>query len=98
MRLYILAGSSAGRKNHSTPRWGSYRTVLLAEKWKSGEVKKDGKPVEKLAYSVPDAAYALSLSADYIWKLIYSGQLKSVKIGKRRLIPAIALKEFFESR
>jgi excisionase family DNA binding protein len=56
----------------------------------------DERKVEKLAYSVPEAAYALSLSPDYVWKLIYSGQLRSAKVGKRRLIPAGALKELLE--
>ncbi|MFU0505857.1 excisionase family DNA-binding protein [Pseudaminobacter sp. NGMCC 1.201702] len=54
--------------------------------------------IEKLAYSVPEAAYALSLSIDYVWKLVAMGTIPSVKVGKRRLVPAAALKEFFESR
>jgi excisionase family DNA binding protein len=54
--------------------------------------------VEKLCYSVPEAAYALSLSPDYVWKLIYAGELRSVKVGKRRLIPVEVLKEFLKNR
>ena len=44
--------------------------------------------------SVPSAAKILSLSVDYIWKLVATGQLKSVKIGKRRLIKHSELVRF----
>lgn len=47
---------------------------------------------QKLAYSVPEAAAATSLSQPYLWQLIYSGKLRSMKVGKRRLIPAHALR------
>lgn len=36
--------------------------------------------------SVPNVARILSLSPDYVWKLVASGELPSVKIGKRRLV------------
>lgn len=48
----------------------------------------------KLAYSVPEAAEAVSLSKGYLWDLVLKGEIRSVKIGKRRLIPADALQEF----
>jgi excisionase family DNA binding protein len=48
--------------------------------------------------SVYDAAKHLSLSTDYIWKLIYSGDLKSLKIGKRRLIKITELDAFIKKR
>lgn len=44
--------------------------------------------------SVSAAAKILSLSVDYVWKLVASGQLKSVKIGKRRLIKHVELVRF----
>lgn len=44
--------------------------------------------------SVPGAAKILSLSVDYVWKLVAMGQLKSVKIGKRRLIKHSELVRF----
>ncbi|MER8845787.1 helix-turn-helix domain-containing protein [Mesorhizobium australicum] len=57
----------------------------------------DEKP-GKLAYSVPGAAEALSLSVDYVWKLVAMGELPSVKIGKRRLIEADKLRAFLKNR
>jgi excisionase family DNA binding protein len=48
--------------------------------------------------NVYDAAKYLSLSTDYIWKLIYSGDLKSLKVGKRRLIKTTELDAFIKRR
>ncbi len=59
---------------------------------------RDDRQLEKLAYGVPEAAQFCRLSKDYVWKLIHSGKLRSVKAGKRRLIPAVALKELLENR
>jgi excisionase family DNA binding protein len=61
-------------------------------------MKLSGSNPEKLAYSVPGAAEALSLSADYVWKLVAMGELRSVKIGKRRLITAEELRAFLTNR
>lgn len=47
--------------------------------------------------SVPGAAKILSLSVDYVWKLVATGQLKSLKIGKRRLIKLAELTRFADS-
>lgn len=43
---------------------------------------------EVLAYSVNDAAVALSLSKRTIYNLIEDGTLRTFKIGRRTLIPA----------
>ncbi len=42
--------------------------------------------VEKMAYSVPETANLLSVSTDYVWKLVSMGQIPSIKLGKRRLV------------
>lgn len=55
-----------------------------------------GRQGDKLAYSVPGAANALGLSKDYVWKLVGSGELASVKVGKRRLIRAEALRALLD--
>jgi excisionase family DNA binding protein len=71
----------------------------LGDPAKTGNMEEEEKEKpQKLAYSVPDAAYALSLSPDYVWKLIYSGELRSLKVGKRRLITLAMLEEFLEGR
>lgn len=52
----------------------------------------------KFAYSVPEAAIALGLSKDYVWKLVASGRIRSVKAGKRRLIRAEDLQTFLNQK
>ena len=44
--------------------------------------------VVPLLYRVDEAAAALRLSRSSVYELIRSGQLRSVKHGRRRLVPA----------
>lgn len=43
--------------------------------------------MERLLGSVTEAAEALNVSRDTIWRLLKSMQMKSVRVGKRVLIP-----------
>jgi excisionase family DNA binding protein len=45
----------------------------------------------RLVYSINQAAQATNLSRATIYRLIASGQLKTVKVGARRLIPVSAI-------
>lgn len=49
---------------------------------------------EKIAYSVEEAAQALSLGRTTVKKLIATGQLVSVRVGRRRLIPRSELETY----
>ncbi len=49
---------------------------------------------ERLAYSIQEAATVLSLSRSGVKELLYTGRLKSVPVGRRKLIPAWAIHEF----
>ena len=53
-----------------------------------------GRSIPKLAYSVDDVVLATSLGKVSIFANLKSGDLKSIKVGRRRLIPAAALAEF----
>jgi len=55
-------------------------------------------PNEKIAYSVAEAAEALSFSRQFIYRLMASGQLRYTQIGSRRIIPRTWLLEFVEGR
>lgn len=44
-------------------------------------------PLEPGAMSVPDFAAWAGISEPWAWKQIYSGDLRSVKRGRRRLVP-----------
>lgn len=49
---------------------------------------------EKLAYSIDEAAAALSLSRNSVKELVYQQRLKSVRVGRRVLIPRWAIDQF----
>lgn len=42
--------------------------------------------------SMREASEKLSVSRNWLYQLAYSGQLETVKVGRRRLIPAAAIK------
>ena len=45
-------------------------------------------PAQRLSYSPTEAAWATGLSLPTINRKIARGELRSVKVGRRRLIPA----------
>lgn len=53
--------------------------------------------MEKLLVSVwPEAAEVLGVGRSTAFDLVASGQLASVRVGRRRLVPVSALREFAE--
>jgi excisionase family DNA binding protein len=48
----------------------------------------------KLAYSVDDACTTLSIGRTLLFDLIRRGELTSVKIGRRRLVPVASLEAY----
>jgi len=50
----------------------------------------------KLLYDVQEAVAITSIGRSRIYELMASGELESVKCGKRRLIPAEALELFVQ--
>ena len=53
--------------------------------------------VPAVLYGVDEAATALRLSRSLVYELIRSGRLRSVKQGRRRLVPVSALDEYVAS-
>lgn len=51
---------------------------------------------DRMLYTVPDAAEQLSVSEKTMRNLIREGQVESVLLGRRRLVPAQALAEYIE--
>ncbi len=51
-------------------------------------------PASKLLLRVEDVAEMLNLGRSKLYTYILSGELRSVKIGRRRLIPQEAVPEF----
>lgn len=50
--------------------------------------------MSKLLYSIPDAANQLSLSVRTVERLIADGVLKTVRPGRRRLVPHDSLEAY----
>jgi excisionase family DNA binding protein len=67
-----------------------YRSCVMAARTTSCEVP-------ALLYRVDEAATALRLSRTAIYELIRSSRLRSVKCGRRRLIPVAAVKDYLAS-
>ena len=53
--------------------------------------------VPAVLYGVDEAAAALRLSRSVLYELIRSGQLRTVKQGRRRLVPVSALADHVDS-
>lgn len=51
----------------------------------------------KRLVSVPEAADLLSIGKSAAWELVKSGDLASVKIGQRRLVPVAAIDSYIEA-
>lgn len=49
---------------------------------------------DKLLYSISEAADQLSVSARVTERLIADGEIETIKIGRRRLVPAEALEDY----
>jgi excisionase family DNA binding protein len=56
----------------------------------------EDKQDERRLLTVPQAAEQLSLSDAKAWQLVHRGELRSIKIGWSRRIPAEAIGEFID--
>jgi len=51
---------------------------------------------EKLAVTVDEAAAMLGISRSHAWRLIWSGELSSKRLGRRVLVPVRALQRLLD--
>ena len=54
--------------------------------------------VARLAYRPEEAAQLLGIGRSYAFELFATGELRSFKVGRRRLVSAEALVEFIRER
>ncbi len=52
----------------------------------------------KLLLSITEAAGRLGIGRSHLYELVLAGQVESVKLGRRRLIPTEALERFVKER
>ena len=53
---------------------------------------------EKLLLSIPEVAHRLDLGRSLVYRLVMSGEIRSLKIGRARRIPLEALHSFIEDQ
>ena len=53
-------------------------------------------PPEPLLYTVEEAAQRLGISRTHTYNYVLSGELQSIKLGRSRRVPAIALRAFVQ--
>jgi excisionase family DNA binding protein len=53
--------------------------------------------MDKLLYSVREAAALLSVSENFVWNLLRDRKLTGVKVGRSRRIPAAELQRYVDS-
>ena len=51
-------------------------------------------PNDRITYGIEDAYHQLGVSRSTLYQLIQSGELSSIKVGKRRLVSRHALEQF----
>jgi excisionase family DNA binding protein len=87
---FALIGGPSARDEDSTPR----QENLTANR--AGDRRSTAPPLEPLAYTINDATKVSGLGRSSIYKLIGSGELRSIVVAGRRLIPADALRELLQ--
>lgn len=58
---------------------------------------KGARPEHALLYPIADAAALLGISRSNLYCLMRAGEVRSVRIGSRRLIPRTALESFVDT-
>ena len=53
--------------------------------------------MDKIGYSVDEAVQASGIGRSVMFEKLRTGEIKSVKVGRRRIIPADALRAYFAS-
>ncbi len=53
-------------------------------------------PVERLVYTIREAAAVLRISRTKLYELLTAGEIESVHIGRSRKIPAAALRAYID--
>lgn len=52
--------------------------------------------MDKLAYSIPEAATAIGVSKSYMYTLIKEGKIPYIKIGGRKIVPKLSLEQWIQ--
>lgn len=64
----------------------------------ASSARQEGSGMERVAYSVVEVAERLSISRDLVYSALRSGELGSIKVGRRRLITEAHLQAFLTQK
>jgi len=53
-------------------------------------------PVEPLTYSIPEAATALGISKEALWRRVWEGSVPSIRLGRRVVISKRAVSRIID--
>lgn len=53
--------------------------------------------VEKILYNIPEVAETLCVHTSHVYRLVDSGELSSIRIGRRRLVRREAIEAFIDA-
>lgn len=84
-----------GRKTSSRPQSGHSSQDLHRSAKQSQQDASEGGPT---AYDVPEVLRRLSVTRPTIYRFLRSGELRSFRLGSRRLISSEALADFIRAR
>lgn len=62
----------------------------------SGHAERPATAASRLLYSVDEAADLLGIGRTFTFRLLATGEIDSLKIGRRRMIPSEALERYIE--
>jgi excisionase family DNA binding protein len=91
-----VTSSGESPPNDNKTRLIMKQAALATRKRQRKKRRRNVDPVTKLVYSIPEACEAAGVNKDTIYKGINKGQLRSLKIGRRRLIRFEALSKWLE--
>jgi len=56
--------------------------------------KKSSEPIPRVCLTLDDTCVAIGLGRDTVRQLIISGELASIRIGRRRVVPLASINKF----
>lgn len=63
-----------------------------------GRPRKKDNQVECLTYSIPEVAQVLGVGINLAERLIRNGEIKALKVGRRVIVPKVAVEEWLEKK
>ncbi len=63
---------------------------------KSSKSKRDGAPVERATYTVPQAGKRLGIGKNAAYEAARTGQIPTIRIGRRIVVPIAAFEKMLE--